>query len=107
LIGKLSNETKVKLYYKEDWHDFIIKNISEDTKSHTCTYTAEDQHICELSKNGFDIILDRGLGNNIDTCPNLAAQILAGTDWVVGPCDVNVESYTEPMYLAWIGAESM
>ena len=49
----LVNERKVKLKYNNDWYDFIIKNIDENSEEKTYTYTAEDLFVNELSKNGF------------------------------------------------------
>ena len=107
-VGMLANETKIKLHQidKNKWHDFIIKNISEDTKSHICTYQAEDQFVNELSKNGFGVILDREKQNNINTNIGLAQEVLKDTDWVVDAenSDVNVQLQDEALYLIQIPA---
>lgn len=107
-VGMLANETKIKLYQvdKNKWYDFIIKNISEDTKSHTCTYQAEDQFVNELSKNGFGVILDREKQNNINTNIGLAKEVLEDTDWEVDidNSDVNVQLQDEALYLIQIPA---
>ena len=105
-VGMLANETKIKLHQidKNKWYDFIIKNISEDTKSHTCTYQAEDQFVNELSKNGFGVILDREKQNNINTNTGLAKEVLKDTDWEVDEdnSDVNVQLQDEALYLIQI-----
>lgn len=105
-VGMLANETKIKLHQidKNKWHDFVIKNISKDTKSHTCTYQAEDQFVNELSKNGFGVILDREKQNNINTNIGLAQEVLEDTDWVVDAenSDVNVQLQDEALYLIQI-----
>lgn len=107
-VGMLANETKIKLHQidKEKWYDFVIKNISEDTKSHTCTYQAEDQFVNELSKNGFGVILDREKQNNINTNIGLAKEVLEDTDWEVDEknSDVNVQLQDEALYLIQIPA---
>lgn len=89
-VGMLANETKIKLKHKGKWHDYLIKNIVEDSKTHTCTYTAEDLFVNELSKNGFDVVLDRETGHNIGTNSELASFVLQGTDWTVGDGDISV-----------------
>jgi hypothetical protein len=55
----LSNEKKIKLFYKKqyeeegEWYDFIIKTIQENSQNKTFTYTAKQLYINELGKNGF------------------------------------------------------
>lgn len=98
-VGLLANETKVKLKHNGKWYDYLIKNIVEDSKSHTCTYSAEDLFVNELSKNGFGVVLDRKQENNIGTNKELAEKVLAETDWTVADCDVNVQTQVETLYL--------
>ena len=50
-VENLVSETKVKLNYENKWYDFIIKNVSENSSTHLCTYTLEDALVKELSKN--------------------------------------------------------
>lgn len=80
----LISERKVKLFYKNEWHDFIIKNIVEDNNTYLSTYQLEDMLVTELSKNGFGIILDEQKTNNIGTANELATKVLKETDWAVG-----------------------
>jgi hypothetical protein len=91
-VGMVKNETKLKLKHKGKWHDYIVKNIVEDTKTHTCVYSAEDLFVNELSKNGFDVTLDREAENNIGTNKKLAETVLEGTDWTVDVVnsDINI-----------------
>ena len=99
-VGMLTNETKIKLKHKGKWYDYLIKNIAEDSKSHTCTYSAEDLFVNELSKNGFGAVLDREKENNIGTNEELAKRILEeDTDWRVEGSDVNVQTQVETLYL--------
>ena len=84
----LISERKVKLYLPEEpsdnqWHDFIIKNVSENSATHLCTYQLEDALVQELSKNGFGVTLDAKLMNNIGTANKLAEFVLRETDWDV------------------------
>lgn len=88
-IKYLTNERKVKLKYgkdssgKDKWYDFIIKNISEDSSSKAFTYTCKDLFINELSKSGFDLVLDVELANNMGTLTELAEVVLDESDWSV------------------------
>lgn len=84
----LISERKVKLYLPEEsndnqWHDFIIKNVSENSATYLCTYQLEDALVQELSKNGFGVTLDAELMNNIGTANELADYVLRETDWGV------------------------
>jgi hypothetical protein len=87
-VPYLISERKVKLYLREEpednqWHDFIIKNVSENAATHLCTYQLEDALVQELSKNGFGVTLDAKLMNNIGTANKLASDVLCETDWGV------------------------
>ena len=44
-IGWLISERKVKLHYKGKWHDFIIKDIAENSATHLYTYKLEDAFV--------------------------------------------------------------
>lgn len=82
-VAKLNNETKVKLNRDGTWYDFIIKGVSKNSQDKSYTYTAADQHVIELSKNGFGLTLDTQLENNIGTVQELGAAIFKGTGWTV------------------------
>lgn len=79
----LISERKIKLKYDNKWYDFIVKNINEDSSQYIYTYTCEDAHVVELSKNGFDVSLNSESANNSDTLGVLAARVMEGTDWDV------------------------
>ena len=79
----LVNERKVKLYYKNRWFDFVIKNISENSSNYLYTYQLEEVYVQELSKNGFGLTLDAESNNNLGTAKQLAEYCLSGTDWSV------------------------
>lgn len=82
-VDWLVSERKVKLYYEDKWHDFIVKNIVENSNNYLYTYQLEDALVQELSKNGFGIVLDTQLMNNMGTANELASKVLAETDWTV------------------------
>lgn len=89
-VQMLANESKIKLKYREKWYDLIIKNIQQDSSNHTVSYTATDLFTAELSKNGYDLVLDASLMNNMGTLQDLANTVLKDTDW-------NVELQSEPV----------
>lgn len=82
-ITYLSNERKLKLKYKNKWYDLLIKDIKKDSTNKIYTYTATDQYIVELSKNGYNVTLDAELQNNVGTPIELTTAVLNGTDWEV------------------------
>ena len=82
-ISLLVNERKVKCKWEDQWYDFVIKGIQEDSNGKTITYTCEDLYINELSKTGFSLEFDQKLNNNQGTAQELAKRVLEGTDWVV------------------------
>jgi hypothetical protein len=106
-VDWLVSERKVKLYYKDKWHDFIVKNIVEDSKSYLYTYQLEDALVQELSKNGFGVTLDMKLRNNVGTANGLAAEILKETDWnVASDSEVFVERVDEALVYVTISTGS-
>jgi hypothetical protein len=86
-IGLLINERKIKLRYgallapDTKWYDLVIKNIQENSESKTYSYTAKDLFVNELSKSGFELVLDAQLENNMGTITELADNVLADSDW--------------------------
>lgn len=96
------NERKIKLKYDEEWYDFVIKDIEENSEENSFTYTLTDSFINELSKNGFSIELDTELENNQGTIKELAEAILDGTDWKVGHVDLLVQTNDEALYAVTI-----
>ena len=89
-VQMLANESKIKLKYRGKWYDLIIKNIQQDSSNHIVSYTATDLFTAELSKNGYDLVLDASLMNNMGTLQELANTVLKDTDW-------NVELQSEPV----------
>lgn len=98
----LVNERKVKCKWEDQWYDFVIKGIQEDSNGKTITYTCEDLYINELSKTGFSLEFDQKLNNNQGTAQELAKKVLEGTDWVVdtGSSDHILQTIEEPLYRA-------
>lgn len=100
----LTNERKIKLCQiknkKKHWYDFIIKEISEDSKTQKYTYVAKDLFIQELSKSGFELEFSKEQQNNTDTAKELSKKILAGTGWTIEDGDSLLEYTEEPVYRA-------
>lgn len=101
-ISLLVNERKVKCKWENQWYDFVIKGIQEDSNGKTITYTCEDLYINELSKTGFSLEFDQKLNNNQGTAQELAKKVLEGTDWVVdtNSSDHILQTIEEPLYSA-------
>lgn len=101
-ISLLVNERKVKCKWEDQWYDFVIKGVQEDSNGKTITYTCEDLYINELSKTGFSLEFDQKLNNNQGTAQELAKKVLEGTDWVVdtGNSDHILQTIEEPLYRA-------
>lgn len=99
-IKLLVNERKIKLHYKDQWYDFVIKNIVEDSDGKSYTYTAQALFINELSKNGIDIVFSAEKENSIGNITTLAAEALKGTDWQVSDqSDLIRQTTVEPLYV--------
>ena len=79
----LVNERKVKLKRGDTTYDFLIKNIQETSANYLYTYQLEDANITELSKNGYNVVLDTQAENNLGTLQKLAEFTLTDTDWEV------------------------
>jgi hypothetical protein len=76
-------ERKVKLFYKDKWHDFLVKNITENSADYLYTYELEDAFVHELSRNGYEVVFDEQLNNNVGTALELGNKAMAGTGWTV------------------------
>lgn len=100
----LVNERKVKCKWEDQWYDFVIKGVQEDSNGKTITYTCEDLYINELSKTGFSLEFDQKLNNNQGTAQELAKKILDGTDWVVDTSNSDhiLQTIEEPLYKAFL-----
>ena len=99
----LVNERKIKVRYGAigncKWYDLIIKNVHENSETKTFTYTAKDQFINELSKSGFELVLDAELENNMGNITTLAERVLDGSDWKLGENNSLLRQYKEePLY---------
>jgi hypothetical protein len=79
----LVNERKVKLKYDDEWHDFVIKSISESSTNYLYSYSLEDAFVNELSKNGFNMVLCAEDHSNTGTANELATRVLRETNWSV------------------------
>lgn len=103
----LVNERKVKCKWDEEWYDFVIKGIQEDSNGKTFTYTCEDLYINELSKTGFSLEFDQELNNNQGTAQELAEKVLEGTDWVVDTdnSDHILQTIEEALYEATLSQD--
>lgn len=101
-ISLLVNERKVKCKWEDQWYDFVIKGVQEDSNGKTIIYTCEDLYINELSKTGFSLEFDQKLNNNQGTAQELAKKVLEGTDWVVDTdnSDHILQTIEEPLYSA-------
>ena len=100
-VNELISERKVKLNYNNDWYDFIVKNVQQDSTTYLYTYQLEDAVVNELSKNGFGMAFDQLLNNNIGTAKHLAETALADTDWEVA-ADSEVLVQTVEESLVWL-----
>ena len=99
-INLLVNERKIKVKYDEKWYDLIIKNVDEESDSYLQKYTATSLQINELSKTGFNLVLDTELENNTGTVIELAKKAVAETDWTIDEenSDSLVQTIEEPLY---------
>lgn len=82
-IPYLVNERKVKLKYDDEWYDFIIKNVEENSDDNTFNYEATDLFVNELAKGGYNVVLSNELANNQGTITELARSVVENTDWVI------------------------
>lgn len=102
LTSYIFNETKIKLFYKGKWYDFIVKNIKEkkDSKGFAFEYQCEYLPMIELAKNGWELNFSIEQENCIGTIGELTNYILEGTDWEYRPNEnCNLSEYNlEFMY---------
>lgn len=102
-MGALSNERKIKFRRGKgedaQWFDLIVKNVQKDSQNKTVTYLAKAQFINELSKTGFNIVLNSELENNTGTITQLTETVLEGTDWKLADNIEKIQQYLEePVY---------
>ena len=92
-------ERRVKLKWRGDWYDFIVKSVKEDTRNHLVSYTCNDLATEELGKNGFNIELNKDLKNATGTIGELTNTILDGTEWTyVDSGEYPLEEKEESVY---------
>lgn len=82
-VNCIVNESKIKLKYGDEWFDLLVKNIVKDSNNKTYSYTLVNQHVTELSKNGYDLLLDTSLTNNIGTLSKLGSDVVKNSGWSV------------------------
>ena len=104
----LINERKVKLFYNNEWSEFVIKECEESSTENIFTYTAKELFSLELAKLGYNVTLNTELNNNQGTIIELAKQVLENTDWQVDEenSDLLVQFVQEPLYEAIITSET-
>lgn len=100
----LVNERKIKLFYKNEWHDFVIKEKEEESEEYTFSYTCTDLFVQELAKNGYGVTFNSELNNNQGTVTELAAKTLENTDWTVDEenSDLIQQTVSEPIYVCTV-----
>lgn len=104
-LALLVNERKVKVFWKDKWYDFIIKQCAEDSTSKKITYTCKDLYVNELSKNGYDLEFDSELNNNYGTAQELVEATLKGTEWKLKEGTENIlQKKEEPVYELTLGS---
>ena len=96
----LVNERKVKLFYDNEWYEFIIKDHTESSDGLEWIYTCTDAFILELSKSGYNLTFDTELNNNQGTAVELATKTLENTDWRLKETDPLKQFIAEPIYKA-------
>ena len=77
----LINERKVKVFWKNNWYDMVIKQCLEETRTRSTIYKCVDLYVNELSKNGYSLEFSTDLQNNIGTVEELATSVLEGSSW--------------------------
>lgn len=103
LVPLIHNESRIKLYWKNEWYDFVVKTIVESTDGKSVTYTCQDIFINELSKTGFNIEFATELENNTGTAQELAKEALKDSDWMVtNDSTIFRETVEEPLYKAHV-----
>ncbi|MCD8210479.1 MAG: hypothetical protein LUC37_02915 [Prevotella sp.] len=96
LSDLVTNESKIKLHFKDEWFEFYVKKISEEQKlkSIMYTYTCEDAFIDELSRTGYDLEFDDDLNNSVAEVGDFMEEILDMSIWDYTP-EHNTGDFTE------------
>jgi len=93
-------ERRVKLKWRGKWYDFVVKTVKEDTRNHIVTYTCNDLAIEELSKNGYNLELNKDLENCTGTIRFIGNKVLKDSEWYLGSTDRAPEENEEAVYEA-------
>ena len=89
-------ETKLKLFYKDRWFEFFVKKVDDKKqfKSYMKSFTCTDAFIDELSRNGYGIIYDTELYNNVEEIGTFTEEVLEDSIWQYHP-ENNWGDFTE------------
>lgn len=81
-LNLLINEAKVKVKFRGEWHDFIIKEVGEvHGSSFIVSYSCQSLAIYELGKSGYEIDFSEGQNNNVQTASEFMRTTLDGSGW--------------------------
>lgn len=90
IVDLLQAETKLKMWLPEnkqngedEWLEFLIKKVEEDSTTGEIRYTATDLFINELARTGYNLSFSTEAGNNMGTAWELTEKILEDSDWVL------------------------
>lgn len=86
-IDQVYNERKIKLKYDNEWYEFYIKTIQESKKGKTYlkNFTCSDAFIDELARNGYGIVFDESLYNNVEEIGTFVEEVLEDSIWYYSP----------------------
>jgi len=82
------------------WRDYIIKTINEESANYVYSYTAKEQYVNELGKNGWSVNLNTELNNNLGTLQELADKILENSGWTASVEETVLEKVPMPLFRA-------
>lgn len=96
LIENLFNEQKIKLKFKNQWYEMVVKSINEkkNFKSVMKDFTCSDGFIDELSRTGYDIYLDPEANNSVNEIHDFMDETLKNSIWDYRP-EWNWGDFTE------------
>ena len=96
LIEDLYNERKLKLFYKDKWYEFYVKQISEQKqyKAILKTFTCQDSFIDELSRTGYELEFAPELNNSVEELGEFTEEIIEDSIWDYAP-QYNWGDFTE------------
>lgn len=99
-VAYLVNERKIKVFWKDEWYDLLVKSIKEDQAGRVFSYTCEDCYVTELSRSGFELEFATELQNNIGTAKELVEKVIDNTDWQYDEAnsDTIYQLTEEPVY---------